>query len=87
MRMFYVANVITLSAFLELLWKFTLLVRYRLNITRPPRVNQFDIHALLFGGYSRFITLDKMVFYGYWEALPYISLMMLHIALTFFSVV
>ena len=61
----YVANIITLSVFLELLWKFILLVHYKLNIFRPPRVNQFDIHALLFRGYAKFIPLDKMVFYGH----------------------
>ena len=82
--MFYVANVITLSVVLELLWKFTLLVRYKLNIFRPPRVNQFGIRALIFRGYARFIPLDKMVFYGYWKALPSGSLSMLHKALTFF---
>ena len=64
-RIFYVDNVITLSVVSEFLWNFTLLVRYKLNVFRPPRVNQFDIHALLFGGYTRFIPLDKMVFYGY----------------------
>ena len=56
-HMFYVANVITFSVFLDLLWKFTLLVRYRLNIFRPPRVNQFDIFARLFGGYARSIRI------------------------------
>ena len=82
--MFYVANVITLSVVFELLWKFTLLIRYKLNIFRPPRVNQFDIRTLLFGCYARFIPLDKMVFYGYWKALPSGSSSMLHIALTLF---
>ena len=81
---FYVANVITLSAVSELLWKFTLLLRYKLNRFRPPWVNQFDIRALLFGGYARFIPLDKMVFYGYWKALPSRSSSMLHIDLTLF---
>ena len=60
--MFYVANVIKFSIFLELMWKFTLLTRYRLNSLRPPRVNQFDICALLFGGYSRFIPLGKFFY-------------------------
>ena len=82
--MFYVANVIILSAVLELLWKFTLLVRYKLNIFQPPQVNQFDICAQLFGGCARFIPLDKIVLYGYWEALPSVSLLMLHITLTLF---
>ena len=59
--MFYVANVITFTVFLELLWKFTLLLRYKLNIFRPPWMNQFDICALLFGGYTMFIPLGKMV--------------------------
>ena len=68
--MFNVANVIKLSVVLELQWKFTLPVRYRLYIFRPPQVNQFDIRALLFGGYTRFIPLDKMVFYGYCKAPP-----------------
>ena len=83
-RMFYVANVITLINFLELLWKFTLLVCYKLNIFWPPRVNQFDILVLLFGGYARFIPLDKIVFYGYWKSLPSGSSSMLHIDLTLF---
>ena len=60
--MFYVANVITFSVFLELLRKFTLLVRYNLNRFQPPRVNQFDIYALLFGGYTTFITRGKLVY-------------------------
>ena len=68
--MFHVANIITLSVVLELLRKFTLLVHYKLNRFWPPRVNQFDIRALLFGGYARFTLLDKMVFYGYWKTLP-----------------
>ena len=68
--MFYVDSVITFSVFLELLWKYTLLIRYKLNRFRPPWVNQFDIRVLLFGGYARLIPLDKMVFYGYWKALP-----------------
>ena len=62
--MFYVAHVIKLSVFLELLWKSTLLVRYKLNRLRPPRVNHFDIRALLSGGYARFIPLDKMALYS-----------------------
>ena len=82
--MFYLANVIRLNVVLELLRKSTLLVDYRLNFFWPPRVKQFDIRALLFGGYARFIPLDKMVFYGYWKALPYVSSWILHIALTFF---
>ena len=82
--MFYVANVITFSVFLELLWKFTLLVSYKLNICWTPRVNQFDIRALSFGGYDRFIPLDKIVFYGYWKTLPPSSLSMLHLNLTLF---
>ena len=61
-HMFYVANIITFSVFLELLWKFTLLVRNKLNILRPPRVNQVDICALLFGGYDGFTPLDKVVY-------------------------
>ena len=60
--MFYVAIVITLSVFLELMWNSTLLIRYNLNRLRPPRVNQFDIRALLFFGYVRYIQLDKMVY-------------------------
>ena len=39
--MFYVANVIKFSVFLVLLWKSNLIVCYKLNIFRPPRVNQF----------------------------------------------
>ena len=57
--MFYVAIVIIFSIFLEVLWKSTLLVRYKLNIFRPPQVNEFGIRELLFGSYSRFIPLDK----------------------------
>ena len=54
---FYVANVITFSVISELPCKFTLLVRYKLNIFWPLRVNRFDISALLFSGYTRFIPL------------------------------
>ena len=39
--MFYVASVIEFSAFLELLWNHTLLVRYKLNRFRPPWVEPF----------------------------------------------
>ena len=46
--MSYVANVITVSVLLDLLYKSTLLVHYKLNVFRPPRVNQFDIRALLY---------------------------------------
>ena len=83
-RMFYVANVTTLSVVSELLWKFTLFIRYKLSIFRPPWVNQFDICELLLGGYYSFISLNKMVFYGYCKALPSDSWSMLHIALTLF---
>ena len=81
--MFYIANIMTLSIVLEFLWKLNLLVRYKLNIFHPPRVNQFDICALLFDDYDRFIPLDKTVFYGYWKALTSGSLSVLHIDLTF----
>ena len=60
--MFYVASVITVSVFLELLWKFTLLIRYKLNIFRTPQVNHFYIRVLLFSSYASFIPLDKMVY-------------------------
>ena len=59
---FYLANVITFSLFLGLLRWYNLLVRYKLNRFRPLRVNQFDICALLFGGYTRFILLGKIVY-------------------------
>ena len=45
--MFYVANVIKFSALSDLLRKSTILVRYKVNSFRPPRVNQIDIRALL----------------------------------------
>ena len=35
-RMFYVSSVVTSSVFSELLWKSTLIVRYKLNSFRPP---------------------------------------------------
>ena len=60
--MFYVASVITFRIFLELLRKSNLIVNYRFNCFQPPRVNQFGICALLFGGYVRFIQLDKMIY-------------------------
>ena len=44
--MFYVANVITFIVVLELLWKPTLIIRYKLNRFWYPQVNQFDICAL-----------------------------------------
>ena len=78
--MFYIANAIKLSVFSKLLWKFTLLVRYKFNRFWPPRVNQFENFALLFGGYARFIPLDKMVSYGYWKTLTSGSSLMLNIA-------
>ena len=62
-RMFYLANIITFNTFLELLCKYALLLSYKLNIFHPLQVNQFDICELLFGGYTRFILLDKMVLY------------------------
>ena len=63
-RMFYVASVIKFIIFLELLWNYTLLICYNFNIFCSPRVKHFDIYALLFGGYARFILLYKMVLYG-----------------------
>ena len=45
--MFYVASVITFNVFLELLWKPTLFVHYKLNGFRSPQVIQIDIRALL----------------------------------------
>ena len=85
--MFYVAKIITSSVVSELMWKFTLLVRYKLNIFRPPLANQFDIRALLFGSYTRSTPLDKMVLYSYCKALTSGSLLVLHISLTFFRCV
>ena len=38
--MFYVANVITFSVFLDILQKSTVLIRYKLNRFRTPWVNQ-----------------------------------------------
>ena len=52
--MFYVSNAIKFSVFLGLLWKFTLFFW-------TPWANQFDIRALLFGGYARFIPLSIVV--------------------------
>ena len=83
--MFYVANVITFCVVSELLWKFNLLVRYKLNILQLPQINNFDTRELLFGGYARFLLLDKTVFYGYWRSLPFDSFLMLHTALTLFT--
>ena len=57
--MMYVASIIRFRVFSELLRKSTLLAHCKLNIFWPPLVNQFDICALLFGGYDRFITLYK----------------------------
>ena len=65
--MFCVASVIKFSVFSELLLKSTLFVRYKLNRFQPSRVNQFDVRALLFGDYTRFILLDKMVLYDQWK--------------------
>ena len=79
--MFYKANFIKLSVVLDLLWKYSLLLCYKLNIFRRPWVNQFNVCALLFRGYIMFIPLDKMVFYGYWKDLNSGSSSMLHIAL------
>ena len=63
-HIFFVTSVITFSAFLQLLWNYTLFVCYELNRFRSPRVNQFDISALLFGSYASFIPLDKIILYG-----------------------
>ena len=59
--MFYVASFITFRLFSDFLWKSNLLICYKLNIFRPPQVKQFDMRSLLFGGFARFIPLDKMV--------------------------
>ena len=61
-HMFYIDRVIKFSAFFRLLWKYTLLVHYKLIIFRPPRVNHFGFCAMLFGCYARFILVDKIVF-------------------------
>ena len=63
-HMFYVASVIKVCVFSDVLWKSTLPVRYKLNRFRLPLVNYFDICALLFLCYISFIPLDKMVLYG-----------------------
>ena len=63
--MFYVANVIKFSVFLELLWNSTLIIHYKLNRFWPPWANQFDICALLFVGCDRFTPLYKIVLYLY----------------------
>ena len=81
--MFYINIIITFSLFSELLWKSTLLVRYKLNRFLFTRVSKFDIHALLFGGYYRFIPLDKMVFIENIN-LPSVSSSMSQIYLTLF---
>ena len=41
--MFYVANVITFSVFMEILQKSTLLISYKLNILQIPWVNQLMV--------------------------------------------
>ena len=69
---------------MEIPWKSTLLVCYKSNIFWTPQVNQFDIRKLLISVYYRFILLDKIIFYGYWKALPSGISLMLHIALTLF---
>ena len=58
-RMFYVDKIITCSVFPELLSKYTLIVRYKLNRFGLHVLNQLDISALLFSGYTRFILLNK----------------------------
>ena len=84
--MFYIASVITFGIFLELPWKSTLLVFCKLNIFWHPQVNQFDIIALIFGGYARFTPLDKMVYIDNGN-LNLGSLSILKLALIFVSVV
>ena len=59
--MFYVARVIRFSVFLELLWKSTLLVRYKLNIFHNPRVEK----VLIFLHCS---FVDTLGLYRYLEA-------------------
>ena len=62
--MFYVAIMITFSLFSWLLWKYNLLVVTSYMGSGIDGLNQFDICGLFFGGYDRFIPLDKMVLYG-----------------------
>ena len=84
--MFYVDSVITFSIFSKLLWKSILLIHYKSKRFQSPRLNQLYICALLFGGYTRFIPLDKMVYIdnGY---LPLGILPMSQLELTFVSIV
>ena len=60
--MFYIASIIKFSLILELLWKSTLLVHYKLNRFQFLQVNQLDINLLLLGVYDRLIPLEKMVY-------------------------
>ena len=58
---------ITFSVLLELPWKSILLVHYNLYRVWPPKVKKFGICALVFVIYARFILLDKIVLYIYWN--------------------
>ena len=66
--MLCIASVITFSVFLESLRKSTLLVHYKLSRFWTREMNHFDICALLFVGYTRFIPFYKMVLYGLWKS-------------------
>ena len=83
-HMFYVANVITFSVFQKVLLKFTLLICYKINIFQPPRVNHFDIRALLFWQLCQVHTAIINCQYRSWETFPSGSLSMSKLDLTLF---
>ena len=85
-RIFYVDCDIPFSIFLELLRNSSLLIHYKFNRFRPPQLNQFDICALLFGGYARFLILDKIVLYRYWKT-AFRQLIFVTVSFDIFSVI
>ena len=67
--MFYVASIITLNKFLELLWHLTLSLYVTSKIGSDPQgLNQLDISAHVFKYYARFILWHKQGLINmYWK--------------------
>ena len=86
-HLFYESNVIIFSIDLELLWKPTLLIRYKLNIFWYPRVNQFDIFALFVRSLRQVHTVRLKWYFMVDENLPSGSSLMSEIAWHYFCCV
>ena len=62
--MFYVDRVIKLSVFLELLWKYSLILRYKLNRFRPQRIEPVGYLCTFIWRLRRVHNVRQMVLYG-----------------------